>query len=81
MKTQNKQSHPDLSTFIESWESPYVERHHVGLFSGGILHPRTMANLDAKGQGPSKRIKIGNKVAYPVEELVTWMESRATVMD
>jgi hypothetical protein len=68
---------PNLSKLKECWSSPFVAREKVGVFSGGILHPRTMANLDALGQGPKGRIKIaGKKIAYPVEELVDWMQDR-----
>lgn len=70
---------PDLSSLIESWPAPYVERQHVSTFSGGILHPRSMANFDAKRKGPRGRIRIGKKIAYPVKELVEWMQSRAEV--
>lgn len=78
--TNPLQTKPDLSSLKESWPAPYVERQHVGLFSGGILHPRTMANLDAKGQGPKGRIRVGQKVAYPTLELITWMESRSEIV-
>lgn len=72
---------PDLSALIKSWPSPFVERQRVSEFSGGILHPRTLANLDAKGEGPTKRIRVGQKVAYPVTDLVRWMEERSVVLD
>lgn len=68
---------PDLSRLKNKWPSPFVAREKVGEFSGGILHPRTMANLDALGQGPKGRIRVaGKKIAYPVDELVEWMQSR-----
>ena len=59
----------------ESWVAPIVARTDVGKFSGGILHPRTMANLDSKGCGPRK-IMIGNRVAYEVKSLIEWMQDR-----
>jgi hypothetical protein len=62
---------------IASWQSPIVARSEVGRFSGGILHPRTMANLDAKGEGPGK-IVVGGKVGYYTEVLARWTEGRAT---
>ncbi len=78
---QKENRRPGLSALIKSWPSPFVERQHVNQFSGGILHPRTLANLDAKGEGPAKRIRIGQKVAYPVTELVRWMEERSVALD
>ena len=59
----------------ESWGAPIVARTDVGKFSGGILHPRTMANLDSQGIGPNK-ILIGARVAYDVNELIKWMQQR-----
>lgn len=63
---------------IASWPAPIVARSEVGKFSGGILHPRTMANLDSLGQGPGK-IVIGGKVGYYTEVLAKWTEARAMV--
>lgn len=58
-----------------SWGSPLVARHEVGRFSGGLLNPRTLANLDVKGEVPGK-IVIGNRVAYDVELLIKWLRDR-----
>lgn len=71
-----KQKTPDLSK-LKDWPSPFVERQKVAVFSGGILNPRTLSNLDARKEGPPGRIRIGKKIAYPVDELVSWLESRA----
>jgi len=71
----------DLSILLENWPSPYVARSEVRKFSGGILHPRTMANLDALNKGPKGRIRMGRKVFYLTTSLVTWMEERAGLCD
>lgn len=65
----------------DKWHSTYVARDKVGDFSGGILHPRTMANLDSKGLGPKGRIRIGRKVAYDANELCKWLAARAKPLD
>jgi hypothetical protein len=65
----------DLSTLASTWRSPVVSRDKIDVFSGGLLHPRTMANLDALGQGP-ERIRVGRKIGYPVLSLIAWMKSR-----
>ncbi len=70
-----------LADLASRWPSPYVARDRVSEFSGGILHPRTLANLDSKGEGPKGRIRVGKKVAYPVAELTSWLESRAVSCD
>lgn len=61
-----------------AWSAPLVARREVTRFSGGILNPRTLANLDSQGEGPP-RVKWGAKmVAYPTKSLVEWMRKRAT---
>ncbi len=61
----------------ERWPSAIVARHEVGKFSGGLIHPRTLANKDSLGEGPRDRIVVGRKVAYTVEALIEWLEKRA----
>ena len=70
----------DLSYLADKWPSGIVARTKVGEFSGGILNPRTLANLDSQGLGPKKRIQIGNKIAYPVDSLIEWLQGRAVLI-
>lgn len=65
----------NFQALAEQWGAPVVARKDVGKFSGGVLHPRTMANLDSLGEGP-QRFYFGRKVAYPVDALVCWMRER-----
>jgi hypothetical protein len=74
---ENTMSHPDLSILAARWPSPLVAREKVSEFSGGIVTPKTLANLDSIGEGPKGRIICGRKIAYPVDQLVTWLESRS----
>ncbi|XCN72849.1 MAG: hypothetical protein Q3M24_21605 [Candidatus Electrothrix aestuarii] len=70
----------DLSAFAEKWPSAFVERSKLSEFSGGVLNGRTMANLDSKGTGIKGRVKIGDrKVIYPVHEVISWLEARASL--
>jgi len=60
----------------ERWPSAVVARKEIGKFSGGLLNPRTMANLDSMGSGPP-RVKWGSqRVFYPVLGLVAWLRDR-----
>jgi len=70
-----------FSKLVSNWPSAIVARSEVGKFSGGLLHPRTLANLDSQGLGPVGRIRIGRMIAYPVEELATWMRQRSRPVD
>lgn len=64
------------------WPSALVARHEVGRFTGGLLAPGTMANLDSAGQGPAERVLLGTRrVAYPVRALVDWLRGRSTVVE
>ena len=67
---------PDFQLMAKAWDGgPYVPRSQVGKFSGGMLHPRTMANWDSLGVGPP-RTRFKRKVFYPVDGLVKWLEQR-----
>ena len=70
--------HADLSSLRKSWPSPFVARQEIKNFSGGITSAKYIANLDSQGLGPPGRIKIGRKVAYPIDNLIEWLESRST---
>jgi hypothetical protein len=58
------------------WRHPVVIRSRVGEFSGGLLHARTMANIDSQGLGPSGMFYLSGKAAYPTNELVAWMKEK-----
>ena len=73
-------SRPDLSSMAASWPSPLIARGEVERFTGGIISTKYIANMDSKGTGPSGRIRCGRKVAYPVKELVAWLENRAETL-
>ena len=70
-----------FTRLAENWPSAFVAREKVSEFSGGVLHPRTLANLDSLGKGPKGRVRIGRKVAYPVENLIKWLEARVEVLE
>lgn len=70
--------HADLSNLRKSWPSPFVARQEIKNFSGGIMSEKYVANLDCQGLGPPGRIKVGRKVAYPIEDLIKWLESRSS---
>ena len=69
---------PDFQSMVKAWDQgPYVARSQVDKFSGGILHPKTLANLDSQGEGP-ERVKYGRKIFYPVDKLAQWAQRRAS---
>jgi len=67
---------PNFYSMAAKWPSSFVSREKVSEFSGGILNPRTLANLDCQGEDP-KRIRVGRKIAYEVNELCNWLATRS----
>ena len=70
-----------LRCLADRWPSPFVARQEIKTFSGGIISEKYIANLDSQGAGPPGRIRCGRKVAYPVNELVDWLEKRTVKID
>lgn len=68
----------DFSKLFKDWPSPLVARSEVSRFSGGILNSKTLANHDSDGTGPAGRVKIGRKIAYEKNSLISWIEGRST---
>lgn len=66
----------DFGKLGRAWPSPIVSRTEISKFSGGLLTPRTMANLDSLNEGPP-RGRCGRKIFYPIDSLVIWLECRA----
>jgi hypothetical protein len=71
----------ELTALADNWPSLLVSRdqHQLDKFSGGILNARTLANADCLGTGPKGRVRVGRKVAYPVDSLINWMKSKQEV--
>ena len=61
----------------QAWGTSVVTRSELKKFSGGILNPRTIANLDSMGIGISNRFRCGKHVVYPVTDVVQFLRERA----
>ena len=64
----------------ERWPSSMVSRTEIEKFTGGIISEKYIANLDSAGKGPKGRIRIGRKIAYNVDSVIRWLESRASIV-
>ncbi len=69
---------PSFRSMAERWPSSMVARTEIERFTGGIISEKYLANLDSQGKGPEGRIRVGRKIAYPVDRLIEWLASRAT---
>jgi hypothetical protein len=59
---------------------PIIARGEVGKITGGLLTPRTLANLDSLGRGPKGKVAMGKiRVGYLREPFVDWFCERLTV--
>jgi hypothetical protein len=70
-----------IKLLTDSWEAPFVTRSETAHFSGGIIKPRHLANLDAQGAGPPVRLQFGGRVAYPKKVLAEWIADRLKSID
>ena len=70
---------PDLSALRKELP-PWVSRAHPRFRELTGYSSRTLANFDCLGQGPEKRILLGNTVAYERESLIAWLESRSRTL-
>lgn len=66
----------DAFSDLESSLPALIARSEVARLTGGVVNPRTLANLDSEGRGP-QRVRIGKKVAYPRGPFVAWLRARA----
>jgi hypothetical protein len=68
---------PNFKKLAERWPSAWVARQEVDRFTGGVVSEKYLANLDSRGLGVKDRVRVGRKIAYPVDSLVSWLESRS----
>lgn len=75
-KTECELARQTIREAAEKWPTTFVSRKELGKFCGGLVSPRTMANLDCIGKGPKEAFRIGRQIAYPVSSLIEWLEER-----
>jgi hypothetical protein len=65
----------------DRWPSAVVARSAIRQFTGGLVAPQTLANLDCERRGPSERVVVAGKIGYPVHSLVEWLRDRSKPAD
>ena len=65
-----------FQTIIDKNPLGYIYRKDIAEKTGGLLNPRTLANLDCKGIGIQNRFRIGRQVCYQVQNVVDFLESK-----
>jgi len=67
---------PEFYRAIEAELPPVFTRQTASHVMGGLISAKTFSNLDALGQGPPVKAKIGPKVAYERESFMQWLKQR-----
>jgi hypothetical protein len=66
---------------LEETLPPVFTRDVVERQTGGLLRKRHLANLDAAGEGPNGRIRLGKRtVGYEKESFLQWFAARLTAV-
>ena len=55
---------------------PIIVRSHVSKLTGGLVAPKTLANADSTGNGPTEREIVANKVVYSRQSFIDWLTER-----
>jgi hypothetical protein len=71
----------DLKFLFENHKSKIVIRENVPELTDGAVKLRNLTNLDARGEGPEGRFRIGRKVCYTVDNFLKWLETRSVIID
>lgn len=66
----------DAKEFVQAvlpFLPPVIARADVGRFLGGVVDQKTLRNADNLGQGPKIVWRVGRKVVYRSDSLVSWI--------
>jgi len=69
---------PFLNNFAKECP-PLISRSEASRLTGGLISPRTLANLDSLGQGPKNKVRLGKKVAYERQAFLDFLAKRLEV--
>lgn len=69
---------PNTDEFISSLANimpAFFTRKAACKFIDWLYTPKYLANLDARGLGPEKKVYIGKKACYEKHEFIKWLSS------
>ena len=79
MRMREKYPLADLSALLDELP-PILFRNNPRFRELTGMSPRSLANLDYQGEGPSERALVGRVIGYPRQALVKWLESRSRII-
>ena len=66
----------DLKIMAEKWPGGVMARFEIGKFTGGMISPGHLANLDSQGKGPPGAFRMnGRRVGYVVPKFLEWFQT------
>lgn len=68
----------DFSAMRRACPGGLIARNKIEELTGGILTARYCANLDSAGKGIPNRVRIGRKIAYPIDDTIKFLEERTS---
>ena len=75
MKMDKMKIEEMINRMVEAWKSEVIARQQVGEFTGGLITPKTQANLDSLGLGP-ERFSFGRNQGYDKRAYAKWFKNR-----
>ena len=58
----------------------YIARSDVERLLGGIVTGKTLANADARGNGPEVAYAVGRKIGYTRTALLDWLAANFSIV-
>lgn len=77
--TMDNTARQELLAILADELPPVIARKDVERFLGGIVTRKTLANADARGQGPQDAYAVGRSVVYRRESLLEYLGRSFTV--
>ena len=71
----------DILSSLEKELPPVVYRNFPKFREMVGYSPRSLANFDCKGEGPTGRVYCGRVAGYTRESLIAWLSQRMRVAD
>jgi hypothetical protein len=79
MKKYDRNYLADLSALFDVLP-PILFRNNPKFQELTGMSPRSLANMDCRGGGPTERVIVGRVVGYPRKSLIEWLESRSRII-
>ena len=71
-----EQSQITIETILAKCSGPIISRIEASRLTGGLLSPKTLANMDSLGTGCPDRIQLGRRTGYNSHSFSCWLMDR-----